>query len=62
LSGFFLVHYGILADFAANRNPIANTETLCYNETMPNYFTDNQDIRFLLDHFDLREIAAIAPS
>jgi hypothetical protein len=26
---------------------------------MPNYFTDNQDIQFLFDHFDLREIAAI---
>ena len=26
---------------------------------MPNYFTDNQDIQFLFEHFDLKEIAAI---
>ena len=26
---------------------------------MPNYFTDNDDIRFLFDYFDLKELAAI---
>ncbi|MBR2005845.1 MAG: hypothetical protein IJ991_16890, partial [Thermoguttaceae bacterium] len=26
---------------------------------MANYFSDNQDIKFLLDYFDLKEIAAI---
>jgi alkylation response protein AidB-like acyl-CoA dehydrogenase len=26
---------------------------------MPNFFTDNQDIQFLFDYFDLKEIAAI---
>jgi alkylation response protein AidB-like acyl-CoA dehydrogenase len=41
---------------------------LCYNNasvfelpkgTMPNFFTDNQDIQFLFDHIDLNEVAAI---
>jgi hypothetical protein len=26
---------------------------------MPNFFTDNTDIQFLFDYFDLHEIAAI---
>ena len=26
---------------------------------MPNFFTDNQDIQFLLNHYDLKEIAAL---
>ena len=26
---------------------------------MANYFSDNQDIKFLLDYFDLKEIAAM---
>ena len=26
---------------------------------MANYFSDNQDIKFLLDYFDLKEIAAL---
>jgi hypothetical protein len=35
------------------------TPYLNHKKTMPNFFTDNHDIQFLLDYFDLHEVAAI---